>query len=77
LLIQKLITPSLKLDLSGGASMKSHNIQLTSAEIGSLWSSYMMESAILPVLKYFTHTVGDSEGFGNFEYSFNFFRKPY
>ncbi|WP_186578105.1 DUF3231 family protein [Aquibacillus kalidii] len=41
--------------------MKEHNIQLTSAEIGSLWSNYMTDSSALPVLKYFNAVVEDSE----------------
>ncbi|WP_407271012.1 DUF3231 family protein [Radiobacillus sp. PE A8.2] len=38
-----------------------HNIKLASSEIGSLWSSYMMESASLPVLQYFSEKVEDKE----------------
>ncbi|WP_174733307.1 DUF3231 family protein [Mesobacillus harenae] len=41
--------------------MKEHNIKLTSAELGSLWASYMAESAALPLLKYFNRIVKDLE----------------
>lgn len=41
--------------------MKEHNIKLTSAETGVLWSSYMTESATIPVLTYFCKVVEDSE----------------
>ncbi|MCK0471608.1 DUF3231 family protein [Halalkalibacter sp. APA_J-10(15)] len=39
----------------------SEHIRLTAAEIGSLWSSYMTESASIPMLKYFLANVEDSE----------------
>ena len=42
-------------------AMKEHNIKLTSAETGVLWSSYMTESATIPVLTYFCKVVEDSE----------------
>ncbi|TXC91055.1 DUF3231 family protein [Metabacillus litoralis] len=42
-------------------NMKNHHIQLTSAEIGVLWTSYITESATLPVLKYFNNIVEDIE----------------
>jgi hypothetical protein len=41
--------------------MKLHNINLTSAELGFLWSSYMNESSTIPVLTYFNQTVEDLE----------------
>jgi hypothetical protein len=41
--------------------VKEHNIDLTSAELGILWSSYMAESASIPFLTYFTQTVEDLE----------------
>ncbi|MFC4324268.1 DUF3231 family protein [Litchfieldia salsa] len=41
--------------------MKLHNIELTSAEIGYLWASYMNESASIPVLTYFSRIVEDLE----------------
>ncbi|MEW9052773.1 MAG: DUF3231 family protein [Neobacillus sp.] len=41
--------------------MKEHNIKLTSAEFGVLWSSYMADSAAIPVLTYFQKIVEDLE----------------
>ncbi|MBP3949563.1 DUF3231 family protein [Bacillus suaedae] len=41
--------------------MKEHNIKLTAAEIGTLWSNYMQESSTIPMLKYFSKKVEDSE----------------
>ncbi|WP_456279374.1 DUF3231 family protein [Bacillus sp. AK128] len=41
--------------------MKEHSIKLTSAELGVLWSSYMAESATIPVLTYFNEIVEDLE----------------
>lgn len=41
--------------------LSSHHIELTSSEIGALWSSYMSESASKPVLLYFSQIVEDSE----------------
>ncbi|WP_088102062.1 DUF3231 family protein [Halalkalibacter urbisdiaboli] len=41
--------------------MKEHHINLTSAELGALWASYMSESATLPVLSYFNEIVEDAE----------------
>ncbi|WP_273124578.1 DUF3231 family protein [Metabacillus sp. HB246100] len=37
------------------------HLKLTSAEIGSLWTTYMTESSVIPVLSYFQQTVEDSE----------------
>lgn len=37
------------------------NIRLTSAEMGSLWASYMTESASVAVMKYFVKKVEDPE----------------
>lgn len=42
-----------------GTQMSNHHIDLTSAEIGVLWSSYMTESATIPVLNYFNNVVED------------------
>ncbi|QOR68091.1 DUF3231 family protein [Cytobacillus suaedae] len=41
--------------------MKEHNIDLTSAELGFLWSAYMAESSTIPVLTYFCQVVEDLE----------------
>ncbi|SEN94014.1 Protein of unknown function [Mesobacillus persicus] len=41
--------------------MNEHNLKLTSAELGVLWSSYMTESATIPVLNYFCKVAEDSE----------------
>lgn len=38
-----------------------HNIRLTSAELGSLWTQYMDDSMATCVLKYFLNKVEDSE----------------
>ncbi|WP_078543888.1 DUF3231 family protein [Litchfieldia alkalitelluris] len=41
--------------------MKVHKINLTSAEWGILWSSYMAESAAFPVINFFNNTTEDLE----------------
>ncbi len=41
--------------------MTEHNIQLDSSELASLWSSYMAESATLPILNYFLNGIEDLE----------------
>ena len=41
--------------------MKVSNISLTSAELGSIWASYMQESGSLPLLKYFLQKVEDTD----------------
>ncbi|MBM7660084.1 hypothetical protein JOC85_000851 [Bacillus mesophilus] len=41
--------------------MKEHNIELTSAEFGQLWCTYMNDSASIPILKYFLQGVDDLE----------------
>lgn len=38
-----------------------HHIDLTSAELAALWTSYMTESASNPILKYFSKIVVDEE----------------
>ncbi|MCD8511729.1 MAG: DUF3231 family protein [Bacillus sp. (in: Bacteria)] len=41
--------------------MQEHKINLTAAEIGSLWASYMTETGTIPVIKYFLNKVEDEE----------------
>lgn len=38
-----------------------HNIRLTSAELASLWNSYMAENMAICILKYFINTVEDTQ----------------
>lgn len=46
-----------------------HHINLTSAELASLWTSYMTEIATQPVLKYFHNTVEDLEAKQTIDYA--------
>jgi hypothetical protein len=45
------------------------NIQLTSAEVGSLWSTYMNDTASICVLKHFLETVKDEDVKPEIEYA--------
>lgn len=38
-----------------------HNVRLTSAEIGQLWSSYMADTMSNCVLRYFNEKLEDTE----------------
>jgi hypothetical protein len=55
--------------------MTAHNIRITSAEMSSLWASYMMDSLSKCLLGYFLNRVEDTEILPVLEYAYKLTNK--
>lgn len=60
-----------KLLLSNGDTTLEHNVKLTSAELGVLWTQYMTDSMGICVFKYFLQNVDDADTRNLMEHALN------